>query len=239
MNRVGVVALLLFGVAFTASPARTLAQSTPSPVLNVTPQPVPTEPAHYTIEYGQTFIGDDGTGWQGTGSIANARAQVDFPAGSIGRFSDQLMYESLSSAWGRHKTPYDFAAWEDQFEYEFGSDQYPWGVGVSYRRYGPLDDAGQVLSLQGPGVGFDKWPDFYIPYSIYTSVWYYPTITPSAMDYGKYGIWRYDVGVNVRLNSTSPFSVKIGVHDESWYPKDIYGGTLRVVGPYAAFTYWR
>lgn len=208
-------------------------------VAQATPQPIPTEPPHLTVEAITDFIQTEDPAWQGTGNIFEGSARAEFPIGSLGRFADTLHASNMSSQYTLLQKTYAFndQEWDDEFDYEFGSAQYPYGVGIGYLHYSPLGASRFTYSMHGFGAGLDKWPNYYLPVSIYASAWLYPSVTTSE-EY-VYDIWRYDAGVNLRFTLVSPFSFKFGIKDETWIGRNGDSKNYRFFGPYAGISYWR
>jgi hypothetical protein len=70
-------------------------------------------------------------------------------------------------------------------------------------------------------------------------VWYYPDVRGAQPGSDAYGIARVDVGLNFRKSLVSPWSLRIGVQDESWFSRDPDDGNSNYLEPYVSLSYWR
>ncbi len=219
---------------------------TPSPAPETMRRTAPLEPNHATIEGTQSLLQTSGQNWsKSSGVTSQLSGMYEFQASPTLRLANTLHWERLSShyatAYQGTWTPWQFSfnEYDDELDVELGRAYYPVGVGVGYFDYNPVYDSGSQYDLAGFGVGVDRWPNFNVQRSYYASAWYYPTVKGSQPGAGTYGMLRADAGFNVRFSLVSPWSLRVGVQDESWFAKNAYASDTGFVGPYVSLSYWR
>ncbi|MBC5815783.1 MAG: hypothetical protein GIW97_04500 [Candidatus Eremiobacteraeota bacterium] len=155
--------------------ALVLAAVLASPTL--APPTPPPEPNHVTIEANQGVLGTTGQEWQKSGGASFALSgRYEFQAGAKLRFANTVHWERLSSVYTYDdgNESFNYTEYNDEFDVELGRPEVPTGLGVGYFFYKPVDDASYHYNLGGFGVGVDHWPNYYVPRSVYYSLWYYP-----------------------------------------------------------------
>jgi hypothetical protein len=227
--------------------AATLVTPTPTPVATAFPlQTPPPEPNHVTVTGSESYVQAYQEYWpQWTGVTTQLSGMYEFQANSHLRLANTLHWERLSSTYITNFNNvvipwrFNFTEYHDELDVELGRPWYPTGVGVGYYDYNPVYDAGRVYNLAGFGVGVDRWANWNVPRSLYYSVWYYPNVRGSQANAGAYGITRLDVGMNIRQSLVSPWGIRIGLQNETWFANNANAEYKNFAEPYVSLSWWQ
>lgn len=132
---------------------------------------------------------------------------------------------------------------EDDLDYPFGPYYEPWGAGIGYSHYHPVYVWGDPPDMNGFGFGIDKFPNYQRPFSVYGSLWYYPSVSGNKNNFNyNYNAWKYEIGASInpmKSDGTSlNYSIEFGFKGDSWSGTgNSAGNSYRLSSPYIGFSY--